>query len=542
MRHKDADLLASMPVPKAFFRLAIPAVAAQLINILYNLVDKMFIGRIPAVGKQALAGVGVTTPVILAISAFAALVSMGGAPKASILLGKGETEQAENVMGSCTWMLLLLSVLLTGIMLILGRPILLLFGASADTISFAADYMGIYCFGTLFTQLTLGLNAFITAQGKTLVSMGNVAAGAVTNIALDAALINGFGMGVKGAALATVIAQGVSACLVIGYLSAGKSILRLRLRNIRFAGPLLWPCILLGTSPALMQLTENLVAISFNTALQTYGGDIAVASMSILSSVMQFVMLLLPGLVQGAQPLLSYNLGAGNIPRVKKTFRLLLVCCVGGSFLIWLLCMTAPGAVASIFTNDTALIRYTAGSMRIYLAVLLIYGVQVACQYSFVALDQAPKAIFLTVWRKIILLMKEFWNTIQLAFAAVGGWLGYFLGGCDGLLYALIAFVAIDYITGVMCAISDKTLSSEVGFKGICRKVLIFLLVGIGNIIDVQVLGSPGVLRTAVIFFYLSNEGVSLLENAAHLGLPVPDAIKTVLEQLHDRSDGKEGQ
>ncbi len=542
MRHKDADLLASMPVPKAFFRLAIPAVAAQLINILYNLVDKMFIGRIPAVGKQALAGVGVTTPVILAISAFAALVSMGGAPKASILLGKGETEQAEKVMGSCTWMLLLLSALLTGIMLALGRPILLLFGASADTISFAADYMGIYCFGTLFTQLTLGLNAFITAQGKTLVSMGNVAAGAVTNIALDAALINGFGMGVKGAALATVIAQGVSACLVIGYLSAGKSILRLRLRNIRFAGPLLWPCILLGTSPALMQLTENLVAISFNTALQTYGGDIAVASMSILSSVMQFVMLLLPGLVQGAQPLLSYNLGAGNIPRVKKTFRLLLVCCVGGSFLIWLLCMTAPGAVASIFTNDTALIRYTAGSMRIYLAVLLIYGVQVACQYSFVALDQAPKAIFLTVWRKIILLMKEFWNTIQLAFAAVGGWLGYFLGGCDGLLYALIAFVAIDYITGVMCAISDKTLSSEVGFKGICRKVLIFLLVGIGNIIDVQVLGSPGVLRTAVIFFYLSNEGVSLLENAAHLGLPVPDAIKTVLEQLHDRSDGKEGQ
>lgn len=405
MRHKDADLLASMPVPKAFFRLAIPAVAAQLINVLYNLVDKMFIGHIPAVGKQALAGVGVTTPVILAISAFAALVSMGGAPKASILLGKGETEQAEKVMGSCTWMLLLLSALLSGIMLALGRPILLLFGASADTISFAADYMGIYCFGTLFTQLTLGLNAFITAQGKTLVSMGNVAAGAVTNIALDAVLINGFGMGVKGAALATVIAQGVSACLVTGYLSAGKSILRLRLRNIRFAGPLLWPCILLGTSPALMQLTENLVAISFNTALQTYGGDIAVASMSILSSVMQFVMLLLPGLVQGAQPLLSYNLGAGNIPRVKKTFRLLLVCCVGGSLLIWLLCMTAPGAVASIFTNDTALIRYTAGSMRIYLAVLLIYGVQVACQYSFVALDQAPKAIFLTVWRKIILLI-----------------------------------------------------------------------------------------------------------------------------------------
>lgn len=399
------NLLAAAPVPKAFFKLAVPAVAAQLINILYNLVDKMFIGHIPEVGKQALAGVGVTTPVILAVSAFAALVSMGGAPKASIFLGKGEKEQAEKVMGSCTWMLLLLSVLLTAVMLAFGRPILLLFGASEDTISFAADYMNIYCLGTLFTQLTLGLNAFITAQGKTLVSMRNVAVGAVTNILLDALLINGFHMGVRGAALATILSQGVSACFVIRYLCTEKSLLRLHFRNIRFDGALLWPCILLGTSPALMQLTENLVAISFNTSLQKYGGDMAVSSMSILNSVMQFVMLLLPGLVQGAQPLLSFNLGAKNIPRVKKTFRLLLLCCVSGSFLIWLLCMTAPGAVASIFTNDTALIDYTEWSMRVYLPMLLIYGIQVACQYSFVALDQAPKAIFLTVWRKIILLI-----------------------------------------------------------------------------------------------------------------------------------------
>lgn len=399
------NLLAAAPVPKAFFKLAVPAVAAQLINILYNLVDKMFIGHIPEVGKQALAGVGVTTPVILAISAFAALVSMGGAPKASIFLGKGEKEQAEKVMGSCTWMLLLLSVLLTAVMLAFGRPILLLFGASEDTISFAVDYMNIYCLGTLFTQLTLGLNAFITAQGKTLISMRNVAVGAVTNILLDALLINGFHMGIRGAALATILSQGVSACFVIRYLCTEKSLLRLHYRDIRFDGVLLWPCILLGTSPALMQLTENLVAISFNTSLQKYGGDMAVSSMSILNSVMQFVMLLLPGLVQGAQPLLSFNLGSKNIPRVKKTFRLLLICCVSGSFLIWLLCMTAPGAVASIFTNDTALIDYTEWSMRVYLPMLLIYGIQVACQYSFVALDQAPKAIFLTVWRKIILLI-----------------------------------------------------------------------------------------------------------------------------------------
>lgn len=404
-KKSDENLLADTPISTAFVKLALPAIAAQLINILYNLVDKMFIGRIPGVGKQALAGVGVTAPVILAISAFAALVSMGGAPKASIFMGKDDNEQAEKVMGSCTWLLILLSVVLTGIMLFFGKSILLLFGASSDTIMYAVDYMNIYCLGTLFTQLTLGLNAFITAQGKTLISMCNVAVGAVTNIILDAVFINGIGMGVKGAALATIISQGVSACFVIHYLVMGKSELRLRLRNIRFDGPLIWSSVLLGASPALMQLTENMVAISFNTSLQKYGGDMAVASMSILTSVMQFVMLLLPGLVQGAQPLLSYNLGAGNIPRVKKTFRLLLICCVSGSFFIWLICMIWPAAVASIFTSDAALITYTNRSMRVYLAMLLIYGIQVACQYSFVALDQASKAIFLTIWRKIIILI-----------------------------------------------------------------------------------------------------------------------------------------
>ena len=401
----DNHLLAAMPVPKAFFRLALPAVAAQLINILYNLVDKMFIGHIPGVGKQALAGVGVTAPVILAISAFAALVSMGGAPKASMFMGKGEYEQAEKVMGSCTWMLMVLSILLTGIMLVFGKSILQLFGASEDTIVYAVDYMNIYSLGTLFIQLTLGLNAFITAQGKTLISMYNVAVGAVTNIVLDALFINGFGMGVKGAALATILSQGISACFVIRYLVKSESKINLYKKYICFEKQLLFPCIFLGASPALKQLTENMVAISFNTSLQIYGGDMAVASMSILNSVMQFVMLLLPGLVQGAQPLLSFNLGAKNVIRVKKTFRLLLICCISGSFLIWLGCMMYPAVVASIFTDDTALIAYTEKSMRVYLAMLFIYGIQVACQYSFVALDQAKKAIFLTIWRKIILLI-----------------------------------------------------------------------------------------------------------------------------------------
>ena len=336
IEEKDNHLLAAMPIPKAFLKLALPAVAAQLINICYNLVDKMFIGHIPDVGKQALAGVGVTAPVILAISAFAALVSMGGASKASIFLGKGDKEQAEKVMGSCTWMLIVLSIILTGIMLIFGKAILQLFGASNETIIYATGYMNIYCLGTLFTQLTLGLNAFITAQGKTLIGMCNVAVGAMTNIVLDAIFINSFGMGVKGAALATVVSQGVSACFVIHYLTNPKSKLKLRFKNIRFEKRLLLPCILLGTSPALMQLTENMVAISFNTSLQKYGGDMA---------------------------------------------------------------------VASIFTDDMALITYTEKSMRVYLAMLFLYGIQVACQYSFVALDQAKKAIFLTIWRKIILLI-----------------------------------------------------------------------------------------------------------------------------------------
>ena len=405
MANTRDHMLATMPVPRAFWRLALPAVAAQLINILYNLVDKMFLGRIHGTGEQALAGVGVTTPVILALSAFAALVSMGGAPKASIFLGQGDREQAERVMGSCTWLLLILSLLLTGLMLAFGRPLLLLFGASQETIGFAVDYMKIYCLGTVFTQLTLGLNAFITAQGDTFISMRNVAVGAGTNILLDAVFISGLGLGVQGAALATVLAQGVSAGFVLRYLTGTRSPLRLRWRKVRPNGRLLWPCVLLGTSPALMQLTENLVAISFNTSLQKYGGDMAVASMSILTSVMQFVMLLLPGLVQGAQPLLSYNLGAGQLDRVKQTFRLLLAACVSGSFLVWLLCMAAPGAVAGIFTNNAVLIQYSQWSMRVYLAMLLIYGVQVACQYSFVALDQAPRAIFLTIWRKIILLI-----------------------------------------------------------------------------------------------------------------------------------------
>lgn len=405
MNEKEENILETMPVGKLLLRLAVPAVLGQMINILYNLVDRMFIGHIPGTGAAALAGVGTTAPVILAVSAFAALVSMGGAPKASIMLGKGRKDIAEEIMGTCTFMLIVLSVILTVGMLLWGKPVLLLFGASSDTIDYAVSYMNYYCVGTVFVQLTLGLNAFISAQGFTAVSMFNVAAGAAINVVLDPIFIYKMHMGVSGAAFATVISQAVSTILVLRFLCSERTIIRFRIKKVKFNGKILGPCIMLGASPALMQLTENMVAISFNTSLQKYGGDMAVASMSILNSVMQFVMLLLPGMVQGAQPILSYNLGAGNIERVKKAFRYLLAACVTGSFLIWVICMEWPQIIAGIFTSDQSLISYTVWSVRIYLAVLLIYGIQVACQYSFVALDNAKAAIFLTIWRKIILLI-----------------------------------------------------------------------------------------------------------------------------------------
>lgn len=407
MKNEDkvSNILETMSVGRLFVKMAVPAVLSQLINILYNLVDKMFIGHMRTGGAESLAGLGVTTPVILFLSAFAALVSMGGAPKAAIALGKNERDMAERIMGSCMAFLLIISVFLTAGMLIWGKDILLLFGASEDTISYAVEYMRIYCLGTVFIQLSLGLNTFITTQGYARISMVNVAIGAVINVILDPVLIYVCKLGIKGAALATVFAQAVSCVFIIGFLISEKSSIKLRKTYIRIDWKLLMPCILLGISPALMQITENMVAISFNTVLQRYGGYMAVASMSILNSVMQFVMLLLPGLVQGAQPILSYNLGAGLMERVRKTFHYLLLSCILGSCIIWMVCMFFPENIISIFTNNTALREYSVTPLRTYLCLLCIYGIQVACQYSFVALDQAKTAIFLTIWRKIILLI-----------------------------------------------------------------------------------------------------------------------------------------
>ena len=405
MCNDHSNILETMPIGPLFIKLAIPAVLSQLINILYNLIDKMFIGHMKVGGAQALAGLGVTTPVILFLSAFASLVSMGGAPKAAIALGKNQKESAEKIMGSCTTFLLIISIFLTIGMLLWGKYILLFFGASQNTINYAIDYMRIYCLGIPFTQLSLGLNTFISTQGFAKTSMINVTIGAIINIILDPILIYLFNLGISGAAWASIIAQAISCIFIIRFLTSERSQIQLKITHFKIDWNLLLPCILLGTSPALMQITENMVAISFNTELQHYGGDMAVASMSILNSVMQFVMLLLPGLVQGAQPILSYNLGANLLDRVKKTFQYLLFSCVIGSCIIWSACMFMPETIIGLFTNDPILRNYSITPLRTYLYLLCIYGIQVACQYSFVALDQAKTAIFLTIWRKVILLI-----------------------------------------------------------------------------------------------------------------------------------------
>ena len=386
-------------------RLAIPAITAQIINVLYNMVDRMYIGHLPDIGASALTGVGVTFPVITAISAFAYLVSMGGAPRASIMLGRGKKAAAERILGNCTTALILVAAVLTLFFHFFGRPILLLFGASENTIGYAWDYMHIYALGTVFVQISLGLNAFINAQGYAKVGMFTVVIGAICNIILDPILMFGFSMGVKGAALATIISQGISAAWVIQFLTSKKSWLRIRAYCLRPKARVLAPCIALGLSPFVMQFTESIINICFNTSLQKYGGDIAVGAMTILSSAMQFSLLPLNGLTQGAQPIVSFNYGAGKLDRVGKTFRLLLTSCLCYSAFLWAVCMFAPMAFIMIFTRDAQLSGYSVWALRIYMASSILLGAQVACQQTFIALGNSRTSLFLALLRKVFLLI-----------------------------------------------------------------------------------------------------------------------------------------
>lgn len=399
------EFLGTEPIGKLLFKLSIPTVVAQLINMLYNIVDRIYIGHIPGDGSLALTGVGVCMPLIMLVSAFAALVSSGGAPRASIFMGKKDNDSAEKTLGNCFSLQIIVSVILTAVLLIWHEELLLAFGASEKTIGYATEYMSVYAIGTLFVQMTLGMNTFITAQGYTKISMISVLIGAVCNIALDPIFIFSLNMGVKGAALATIMSQAISCIWVITFLCGKKTNIRIRKKNMRLQGKIILPCVALGTAAFIMQASESVISICFNSSLLRYGGDIAVGAMTIMVSVMQFAMLPLQGIAQGAQPITSYNYGARNADRVKKTFRLLLITCMTYSITLWTAVMLFPKAFVGIFTPDKALMDFAAPMLRIYLGGVCLFGIQIACQMTFTSLGKAVNSIIVAVVRKFILLL-----------------------------------------------------------------------------------------------------------------------------------------
>ena len=401
--HKD--FLGKEPVGKLLLKLALPTVTAQIINMLYNIVDRIYIGHIPKVGAMALTGVGVCMPLILIVAAFAALVGNGGAPRASIFMGKGDTKSAEKTLGNCFSLQIIISVLLTVVLLIWNRDFLLAFGASENTIEYGVSYMNIYALGTFFVQLTLGMNAFITAQGFAKTGMLSVLIGAVANIVLDPIFIFGLDMGVRGAALATIISQALSCIWVVSFLFGKKTFLKIKKENLKLKKEFILPSLALGSSVFIMQASESIISVCFNSSLLKYGGDIAVGAMTILNSVMQFAMLPLQGLGQGAQPIISYNYGARNVKRVKKAFWLLLKVSMAYAILLWGGVMLFPPGFASLFTSDAALLAFTKDALRIYVAALFIFGIQMACQMTFMSIGNAKASIIVAVMRKFILLI-----------------------------------------------------------------------------------------------------------------------------------------
>ena len=401
---KEVDL-GKEPIGHLLLILALPSITSQVVNALYNMVDRMYIGHIPEIGSAALTGVGVCFPLIMIISAFAYLLGMGGAPRASICMGRKDNKGAEKIMGNCFSSLIIVSIILTAVVLIFQDPLLYLFGASENTIGYAKEYITIYAIGTIFVQLTLGMNSFISAQGFSTISMMTVCIGEVTNIILDPIFIFVFNMGVAGAAWATIISQALSALWAVWFLSKGKSILRLKKENLRIDMKVLAPCIALGVAPFAMQATESVLVLCFNSSLLRYGGDLAVGAMTILSSVMQFAMLPLQGLTQGGQPIISYNYGAMQAQRVKKAFRLQTIACFTYSSLLWAAVELCPSSFVAIFTNEPQLSEITVWALRIYMAAVLLMGIQVSCQQTFIAFGNSKISAFLAVFRKIIVLI-----------------------------------------------------------------------------------------------------------------------------------------
>ena len=403
--HRSEEALASAPIGPLMVKLALPAVAAQLINMLYNIVDRIYIGHIEEVGRAALTGLGVTFPILMLISAFTAFAGMGGAPLASIRLGAGDREEAERILGNSAALLLILAAVLTVVFSIFKEPLLMAFGASEETIGYALDYISIYLMGTVFVQLALGLNAYITAQGQALVAMASVLIGAVLNILLDPLFIFTFRRGVQGAAIATVISQGVSACWVVGFLCSERSGLRIRARNMRLERKVVGRIASLGIAPFIMQSTESLVTVVLNSGLQHYGGDLYVGTVTVMQSVMQMVVMPVQGITQGVQPIMSYNFGARNYDRVREVFRLLLRTTLTVTVTAFLVVFLFPEPLALIFNDDRELVALVGKVMPIFFAGIWAFGVQMTCQVAFMAMGQARTSLFLALLRKVILLV-----------------------------------------------------------------------------------------------------------------------------------------
>ena len=397
--------LGTEKVSRLLVRLAIPTITAQIVNMLYNIVDRIYIGHIPEEGALALTGLGLCFPVLMLVTAFSSLVGMGGAPLGSIKMGQQDSDGAEKILGNCFTTLAVLAAVLTVVFRMSGRELLLLFGASGDTIGYALDYLNIYILGTVSVMFSLGLNAFITTQGFSRISMLTVVIGAAVNIVLDPVFIFGLGMGVQGAALATIIAQTVSALWVLKFLFGKRTILKIKRENLKVRASVMLPVLALGLSPFIMTSTESLLNICFNTSLQKYGGDLAVGTMTILSSCMQVCSLPLQGLAQGAQPIVSYNFGARNLKRVKEAFRLLFISAVCSSSVIWLIAVFVPRFFPSLFSGDAQLVAYASWAVRIYLGMAFVMGAQMACQQTFVAIGEAKISLFLALFRKIIVLI-----------------------------------------------------------------------------------------------------------------------------------------
>ena len=397
--------LGTMPVGRLMFKLALPAIVAQVINAHYNIVDRLYIGHIEGVGPMALTGVGITFPIIMLITAFAAMIGMGGAPLAAIHLGEKNRDSAEGILGNAATLLLILSVVLTAFFLIFQRPLLMAFGASENTIEHALQYMTIYLCGTIFVMATLGLNAFINTQGFAKTGMLTVLIGAVLNIILDPVFIFVFGMGVRGAALATILSQAVSAIWVCHFLTGRKTTIKIKPSRMRLKKEYVVGIISLGISPFIMQSTESLLNITLNASLQFYGGDMAVGAMTIIGSISQLGLMPLMGLTQGGQPIISYNYGARNYDRVRKAYHLMIAASFTLSMVIWAIVEFFPEVVIAIFTTDPQLSSLTVWAIRIFMMCIGIMGLQTGCQQTFLSLGQAKVSVFLAMLRKLILLI-----------------------------------------------------------------------------------------------------------------------------------------